>query len=637
MGTVELPTTRAPGETILSQDYNDLRNTLIGDFVGRDNPDGNVEPCQRLGTPTVPWGEVHSKAYYENGRLLDFSSVIGANNLINSGRVRTTSALPDFIRADGSSPSFTLLATDTPLVVTINGVTTTFTADQVEGGLITAPTVNNTAQVNDPAVIGDYNSTLQGENFTFLRIKNEGSEIVNRLRQYIVLRNGTEYLLGEYVGDGLHNVFRGFFFDSSGLPIVRQPLSDNDVLELMSAAWIFVENDASTIDVTYNSPIFSPDTPTSPVVGDYWLDQNTQEWKRYDGASFVVINRTLVGIAVIDDTNCVASRSFNFSKSYDGFQEFRVSVGLDDTLFCRCPAALVDVYGFKVESKWTDHRWVIPTDLEAGQIEANDTWYYAYMTELGGSVLSNIAPYDFRPEIGQFLHPYNSWRYLAKVLNDSSGDFDVDSLRQDEMGDIFSLVRTDRFTKLPPVDAQQVINQGLANVVTFTTAGAHVYNRLNKNIKKIIVELWGAGSGTRALGPSNTSGGTTTFGGIFSASGGNNFGQGPLTEFSGGVGIGGNIINLSGDYGNTSNTERSVNAPRAGAGNVNDINNQPIVTYGGSAGAVDAGAGGAGGYAQSIILDPLASYNLTVGAGGVADQVFNADGQDGLVIVTEYY
>jgi hypothetical protein len=644
MGTVDLPNTRTPGEVTQSQDYNDLRNALIGDFVGRNNPSGIVEDCQRLGTATVPWGEVHSKAYYLNGTLLDFSTFTGDNYKIDSGRTRTTSILPDFIRADGVSPSFTLLATDTPLTVTINGSTTTYTADQVEAGLITAPTINNTAQVNDANLIGDYDSTLQGENFTEINLDNIGSEITSRVGQFIVLKNGTEYMIGTFGDNQLYNVYRGFFLDSSGLPIERQPLSDDDILELMSTAWIFVEDDASTIDVTYNSPIFSETVPSSPVVGDYWYDQNVQQWKRYDGATFVIINRTLVGIAVIDNTNCVASRSFNFFKNYNGFQEFFISFNESSPFSLRMSASVpnIDVYGETVKLDWTSINWTIPTNLEAGQIEQADTYYYAYLTELGKPILSDIAPYDFRPEIGQFLHPYNSWRFLARIYNNAASDFDIDTLRQQNVSDRFALVRTDQDGRLPPVDASRIVNQGLANIVVFNTAGAHVYN-VTPYVKKIVVEIWGGGAGSLRFGASNTSGGTTSFDVLMSATGG----VGTNFNRAGGVGIGGNLLNLSGSPGangsGTDNWAPGISAPRGGAGNTN-VWPQPTVSYGGAAGLpLASGVNlsvimGSGGYAQSIYFDPLPTYNITVGAAGVKDSAATGiDGQTGLVVIWEYY
>lgn len=425
MGTTDISGAKSAGNGMDESWYNDFRSALIGVFVGRDSSSGSVASGEDLGSPTVPWGNLYANGAVISGQVIDFTNLIGEPNAILSGRVRTTSSFPDFVRANGAAASFQILATTTNLVLNIGSTLTTVTADITESGLTVAPSSNNTATVNDSA-LGDEDSTLWlGEEGTVIPITSAGTEITNRIGEYVTFKKDTEYFLA-YVKSAteLTNCYRGYYFDSSGNPLERVSLANSDTLTLMSTGWIFVEDDATTIDVTYTTPIYSFVEPGSPATGDYWFDNQNKVWKRYSGSAFVTINRILIGIAAIDATNCVASRSLNFNKVFDSFNPIELSFLSVTEIQVVVRDFDINSYGVNVSNRGTGFIWDITTDREGSQTEDANTIYYAYITEKGEKILSKIKPYEQNSEIRGWYHPFNSWRAFGYILNNGSSNFD---------------------------------------------------------------------------------------------------------------------------------------------------------------------------------------------------------------------
>lgn len=270
MGTTNITQSKSNGDVIDETWYNDFRSTVIGNFLPRDPSSGVLGSEPDLGSAIYPWGNIYGSGLVINGTQIDVSTFIGTSNVIISGQTRTTSILPDFIRANGAAPSFEIQALNTNLVLNINDKSTIVETNITVGGLVTAPVSNNTCLVNDPNLL--LFSDIQGEDFTTIFIDNAGSEITNRIGQYITLQNGSEYMFA-YVKSAteLTNVYRGYYFDNTGTPIERNTLADNDVLTLMSTGWVFIEDDGFTVDVSYRTPIYSSQEPQAPQIGDYWL------------------------------------------------------------------------------------------------------------------------------------------------------------------------------------------------------------------------------------------------------------------------------------------------------------------------------------------------------------------------------
>ena len=119
-------TDRAAGQTITDAFFNDIHTALEGDFVGRDTS-GVPASGQNLGNVAFPWGTVYTGAMILNGSAVDASQITSPQNRNVSGRTRTTSNQPQFLRADGVTNEVDILATATSLVLDIAGTTVTLT------------------------------------------------------------------------------------------------------------------------------------------------------------------------------------------------------------------------------------------------------------------------------------------------------------------------------------------------------------------------------------------------------------------------------------------------------------------------------------------------------------------------------
>ena len=50
------------------------------------------------------------------------------------------------------------------------------------------------------------------------------------------------------------NLIRGFFLDDSGNGLERADIADNEELTLLRLGYVFLESNATTIDVSYRTP-----------------------------------------------------------------------------------------------------------------------------------------------------------------------------------------------------------------------------------------------------------------------------------------------------------------------------------------------------------------------------------------------
>lgn len=591
-------------EVVTAQSWNQFFTAMINDFVGRNNA-GAAEAGKRLGTPTIPWGEAHVDTLFIGGTLLDPSN-LGADNSngIISSRTRSGSNLPDYLRADGSAASFTVLGNDTALQLNVNKIGVSVTTDLQLTALTTAPTSNNTAQVNDTQLTGDTLSKHAGE-VGEMYLDNVGTEIQDRVGQHIALKHGASEIIFAYVKDvdtdlneaTLTNVYRGFFFDDNGDPLVREAMSDNATLTLLNLAWVFLQSDGTTLDVTYRSPVWSKAEPASPIVDDYWFDVNALVWKRYNGTIFETINRAFIGWVVMDGTNCIASRSIDFSKQY----KEDISIDMSDLdaryIYSGGRNDHVHVYGTALDFAHSRVVWDMQSDFESGQSEAANQLVYLYITETGLPVISEHKPYERKADLKGFYHPYHSWRCVGEALNDGSSDL---------------------------VSASGLNVSIIVDI--FTNSGTW-YRRAN--LTSIEVEVVGGGGGGGASGYDNGSnGGTSSFGDHCSATGGNGgkHGENPgdYAAAQGGIGVGGdlNIRGQAGGLGSRIDESRvnigglggSSTRGGGGGGRHNGGNGT------GSGGSGSYGGGGGGGASDSVGI----YYGGHGGAaGGTAYKVIN--------------
>jgi hypothetical protein len=618
MGSNTLNTISLP-KTLEADDINQFYTAITGDLLPRNVSSGAIETeTHSLGVAATQWKNIYGQNLFLNGVLFDPENIgtgTDSANAIVSGATRADSEQPDFIRASGSGATCTILATATPLQITANSISVTIEADIPVTSLTLAPSTNNTCLINDAALAGAASTKYTGEHESEpITIDTVGTEISDRIGQYICLKRSTEYMLA-YVESAttLRHVMRGFFFDSAGAPIVREVLSNSDSLTIMSLGWVFLDANGTTVDVSYKSPSFSYAEPASPDADDYWFDQLNRVWNRYDGADFQEVNRMLIGLVVVDETNCVASRSFDFSKNYNDLIEMEVEFASVSTVRSKAFRNAISVYGQRRDFSAGPIFWDMATDLETGLTEANNTTYYLYITEKGEPKISIERPYERLGDLRGYYHPYHSWRYVGVAHNGAGGDlFGANSHNKDEGRiDIFS--SSSSFISIP-----------------------------NKKIKATIT---GGGGGGGGAGFGGGGGGTSSFNGVSATGGGGGATVGAGEGGSGGSPSGGdiNILGGSGGSGVSTSSSSGFGGPSyyGGLAKPNATSttgaNGGARGSGGAGGPLTSGGGGAGATAIKEFKNLSGLITVTIGGAGSAGTGSPAGGAGVAGLITLEY
>lgn len=416
-------------------------NSWVVDVVPRNSSGVPQASAGKMGTTTYPWAEVNADALNINGTPFDPNNLSTESNQIGSGATRTGSEQPLFLQADGSTNALTILAASTNLVLTVASAAVTFTTDVSVSSLTVAPSTNNTCLIN--------NSNFTDQEFTkyvtIIDYDTAGSEIIALDGKVAAFSVGaTEYFFAKVDDTNSQLIVerRGFFFDSSNNPVERVTLADNDTITLLQAAWIYADDSGSSASVGYTVPTYSGAEPSSVVTNDYWFDSANELWKRYDGASFQTVNRMLIGYAVIDSSNCVATRCVDFTKSFDDTNTLTIEKASDSTAQSVGDfESEISVYGNKLYFNGLI-TWDMATDLESGVSEANSTAYYFYIANTGEVKISDEAPiYNVTAKGG--YHPFHTWRFIARILNDGSGDLETQAIHY--RGDEKIVIESDDF------------------------------------------------------------------------------------------------------------------------------------------------------------------------------------------------
>jgi hypothetical protein len=376
-------------------------------------------------------------------------------NRVISGAVRTNSEYPNFLDFDGSGPNVTILGDTTNLKVSINDIEVTISTDILTSGLTVAPSANNTCLVNDSTLTDQLSSKYTGEDDSILNIDTAGSEITSRIGQVVALQKngGTEIMLA-FVKSAtqLTNVYRGFFYDSSSDPIVRETLADGDQLNILSLGWLFIESDGLTTDVTYKSPTYSYTQP-SGTVGDYWFDMSLNVWKRF-AASWVTIDRTLIGMVAIGTAVTVGKRETDFYYDYRDTNTVALEVFSDEIIRSKDKTNNVFAYSGTLRIDPTKITWDNTSDMETGSV-ASSTTYYLYMASTGQRVVS-LEKYYTRNDLRGRYHPYEAWRYIGNGVTDATSDWSTTLSEGSQLGDSAPL-------SIGPTDRGSSINKASEN------------------------------------------------------------------------------------------------------------------------------------------------------------------------------
>jgi hypothetical protein len=205
-------------------------------------------------------------------------------------------------------------------------------------------------------------------------------------------------------------------------------------------------------------------------------------------------------------------------------------------------------------------------------------------------------------------------------------------------------------------------------VITASGAGTYTTPTVNGELPIYLrIRMAGAGGGAGGSGTGGTNGnagGNTTFGGVFTANGGNPGVNSPTDGVfpTGGAASGGSINQSGQDGGSFFNTGSSFfaapggNSFFSGAGqfmihtntNAAAANSAKANTgSGGAAGGtsavvVYASGGASGAYCEGIITSPVSSYSYTNGAKGTGGNAGTSgtaggNGADGIIIIEAYW
>ncbi len=448
MGTGTL-TSRSTGETITSSFFNDFNSALQETFVGR-NSSGAATSGQSLGTAAIPWGSGYFNSLIIDGSALDTTQITSPANRIVSGATRSSSNQPQFITPNGSALSLVINGGTTNLVYDVNGAAVTCSTNITVASLTAAPSSNNTCLLNDTDAADGNNTRTWGEiatvynpryNFNVnesalahkevLTVDNMGSEITALVGKWAAFNvndgsNDEQFIGFVKSSTEITNCSRGFFTNSSGAPVNRIKIANNDTITLLKLTWVFITNDGTTADVTYTNPVWSFDQPGSPSTGDYWYDLSVSQWKRYSGSAFVSINRTLIGVVASNTSNCIAARSFDFWKNPKSTNTFTLRAKSATNVITDNSNASINIYGTDFYFKYYLPEWNITTDLAASAdmytaTEQASTYYYFYLKDTGDRVISDIEPIQ-RPDLYGAYHPHNPWRCIGVQYNDSSSN-----------------------------------------------------------------------------------------------------------------------------------------------------------------------------------------------------------------------
>jgi len=404
---------------------------MNGDFVGRGGT-GIATSGQNLGTVALPWGTVRANSVVVGGQAIDPSLAGVPQNVVISGAKRSTSNQPFYLVPNGAALTAVVDGTPTSLVYDVNGTEVTVSIDITISGLTAAPAANNTCLVNDADAADQFDTHLWGEygHRKTITVDAMGSEItalIGKFAAFQLAGTTTEYFVAFVQSSTeLRHAQRGFFLDSSGVPVKRCAFSDNDTITLLKLGAVFIENNGTSTDVSYNNPHWGFESPTGPTTGDYWYDTGNMTWKRYDGAVWQIINRTHIGWVCNTTSACVGARSVDFYSKSDAKNDLEIDLQSTEIARVSNVNGCVSVKGETIYFGQTRPLWNITTDLVAAAdaynaSEQSSTMYYLYLKDTGDAVMSDYEPY-WRPDLGGWYHPHNPWRNVGLAFNDSTGD-----------------------------------------------------------------------------------------------------------------------------------------------------------------------------------------------------------------------
>lgn len=354
------------------------------------------------------------------------AGLVFPQNRVESGRV-SSFGQPMFLVPEGAD-GVRLDATPTPFKCYIKNNLVEQSSDLTLTGLA-APAAFSTL-VNVSGLAGGQNSRILGENLTTIVTDTASgtAPTAGSFQAWKIVRSGlTEYFYARFDSNTqLSRAFRGFFFDSSDNIIPRVQVFNNDPITLCRAAYIFFSNSGGTpaLVVTYNLPIVSGTAPLGASSGDWWLDTSVNIWKKYDGVSWADGDGLWIGIAVMDGSSIVGTRSLDFGNGYSSINTVQLEEITNSLVRSTYPSPSINVYGSNLKFNNNFLSWSMTADLDSGISEASSTTYYFYITPDGDRFISDVAPYRRSEDLYGFYHPFKPWRCAGYAFNNSGSNLE---------------------------------------------------------------------------------------------------------------------------------------------------------------------------------------------------------------------
>jgi hypothetical protein len=578
------------------------------------------------------------------------STVSGIFNVkptrIVSGAESTLSGFPKFLQANGATGVRLNASVGVPFSCFIDAVSYNLTSN-VDSGVLSAQPANNTAVL--ASSLGGGQASREATEFTISSVGAAITASIGRQQIFSIVNGAnTEYFLGTITSaTTIGGIKRGYFYDTSNLPISPIALTTGHTITMLKTTYVFLKTDG-TLSASYNPPTYNGIAPVSPAINDYWYDMTVDTWKIYNG-NWVVANAIFVGMCAQGPVNTVCARSDDFFLNFSSLNGIVLKDVTNTSVSTRDDVAVnVSVYGSVIRSDFKDYLWDITQNLFPGETETSSTTYYLYLNKLGTPYLSSVKPVTESTRYGLY-HPNEALRSVGFVFNDSSSN-------------------------LTAVPQNYEINYSFQNLVTVQkfTSGSGTYTTPygTKYIRVRLVGGGGGGSGGNQ-GSASTAGGNgtdTTFSTLTAAGGqGGQPSSGTLVGVGGytlGAATGGNVVNIRGSFGtsgiqinsasgqpNTGGVGGTSPFGGAGGGSATIVNGAAVANSGsgggggGSSGTANTSSGGggqAGGYIEHLIISPSLTYSYSVGAGGTGGAGQGAGaaggaGGSGVIIVEEYY
>jgi len=322
---------------------------------------------------------------------------------------------PNFLLS-GTSNDFSCVS---GLTVYINGTTINLSATQYASGLtlasagvsatISAGIYAGSAFTRTEGEFGDTEIILDGYNSAFTATA--------RIDTMQAFKTGTEFFLGKVSKKStaeqisISKCKRGIGASA------RATLTDNDVVYLIEANYIFMNSDGS-LSATTLPPKYQSSDPASGTNGEFYFNTNSKVWKRYSG-SWGTNNAILLGAIVCDQTGVVAIDHEDFDLAWDSTYEADIYPILEGTSALSAVSGIsaigVNIQKVSVAGETLympqPRELVLSANLLSSLTLASATNYTLYVTPLGEFYFDIVAPREKGKKKG-YYHPKYYWRAI---------------------------------------------------------------------------------------------------------------------------------------------------------------------------------------------------------------------------------